>query len=166
MISEKIEKLLNKQIGKEQFAAQYYLSMSAYFEKLDLVGIAGFFREQSKEELAHADKIFDYLCNVDGTVVLQTVDAPPHEFVDPEDVFAKALEHEKEVTQSIFEIYKAADQENDYATKTFLQWFIDEQVDEESEASLNLNKIKMVKDNSSTLYLFDQELGERKTVVE
>jgi len=161
MISKKIEQLLNDQIAKEQYAAHYYLSMSAYFENLDLEGLAHYFRVQSKEELMHADKMFDYLTDVSGVVILQTIPAPPSVFADAEDVFAKALEHEKEVTASIFAIAKVANEENDFATKNFLQWFINEQVEEESSASLYLNKIRMVKDNPSALYLFDQELGQR-----
>lgn len=166
MISKKIEKLINNQIAEEQFAAQYYLSMSAYFESLDLEGIAHHFRVQGREELAHADRFFDYMVQVDGKVILQAVPAPPHDFKDAEDVFARALQNEKNVTKSIFAIAKAADEENDFATKTFLQWFINEQVEEEATASLYLTKIKMVKDDTSALYLFDKELAGRKNDVE
>lgn len=166
MISDKLEKLLNDQIAKEQYAAHYYLSMSAYFESLDLEGIAHYFRVQSKEELMHADKMFDYLVDVEGTVKLQNIPAPPHEFDDIVDVFAKALAHEQEVTESIHAINKAANDENDYATVTFLQYFIDEQVEEEATASMYLSKAKMVKDESSTLYLLDEKLGQRKAEVE
>ncbi|QCX53407.1 ferritin [Elizabethkingia sp. JS20170427COW] len=161
MVSERIEKLINEQIAKEQFAAQYYLAMSAYFETLDLVGLAHYFRIQCKEELMHADKMFDYLNDVGGAVILQAIPAPEQNFTDVEDVFAKALAHEKEVTKSIVTIAKAAAEECDFATSSFLQWFINEQVEEEASASLYLNKIKMVKDNPSAMYLLDQELAQR-----
>ncbi|MDY3316222.1 ferritin [Riemerella anatipestifer] len=161
MISKKIEQLINEQITKEQYAAQYYLSMAAWFHDQDLDGIANYFRVQAKEELMHADKMFDFLNDVGGRVILGQVDAPPYEFKDALDIFERALAHEKEVTKSIFNIYKTANEEGSYATASFLQWFINEQVEEEASASQLVAKIKMVKDNNSALYLFDQELGQR-----
>lgn len=161
MITSKIASLLNEQIAKEQYAAQYYLAMSAWFTSRDLEGIANYFRVQSKEELMHADKMFDYLADVGGEIQILAISQPPNEFIDALDVFEKALEHEKSVTRSIFNIVKAANDEGDFATTSFLQWFINEQVEEESSASLLVSKIKMVRDNPSALYLFDQELGQR-----
>ncbi|MEC5395662.1 ferritin [Bergeyella sp. RCAD1439] len=161
MISKKIAHLINEQISKEQYASQLYLSMSAWFSAKDLEGIANYFRIQSKEELMHADKMFDYLSDVGGDIVIGAIPQPPHEFAGEEEVFQQALEHEKLVTQSIFNIVKAANEEGDFATTSFLQWFVNEQVEEESSASLLVSKIRMVKDNNSALYLFDQELGQR-----
>ncbi len=161
MISEKISSLINEQIAKEQYAAQYYLSMSAWFYAQDLDGIANYFRVQSKEELMHADKMFDFLTDVGANIVIGEIPQPPHVFADALDIFDKALEHEKIVTKSIFNIVKAANDEGDFATTSFLQWFINEQVEEEANASQLLAKIKMVKDNPSALYLFDQELATR-----
>lgn len=161
MISERIANLINDQIAKEQYAAQYYLSMSAWFYSQDLDGIANYFRVQSKEELMHADKMFDYLNDVGAQIVMGAIAQPPSEFTNATEVFEKALEHEKSVTQSIFNIVKAANEEFDYATTSFLQWFINEQVEEEASASQYVSKIKMVCDNPSALYLFDQELGQR-----
>ena len=161
MISEKISSLINEQSAKEQYAAQYYLSMSAWFYAQDLDGIANYFRVQSKEELMHADKMFDFLTDVGANIVIGEIEKPPHDFADALDIFGKALEHEKIVTKSIFDIVKAANEESDFATTSFLQWFINEQVEEEANASQLLAKIKMVKDNPSALYLFDQELATR-----
>ena len=161
MISTKIGELLNEQISKEQYAAQYYLSMSAWFSARDLDGIANYFRVQSKEELMHADKMFDYLNDVSGQIVIGEIAQPPHEFANATDVFEKALEHEKIVTKSIFNILKNANEEGDFATVSFLQWFVNEQVEEEASASQLVTKIKMVSDNPSALYLFDQELAQR-----
>ena len=153
MISKKVSDLINEQIAHEQYAAQYYLAMSAWFQVNDLDGIANYFRVQSKEELTHADKMFDYLANVNAEAIqIKAIPQPPHE---------RALEHEKLVTQCIFNIVKAANEENDYSTVAFLQWFINEQVEEESNASLFLAKMKRVNDNPSALYLFDQELAQR-----
>nr|WP_315032600.1 ferritin [uncultured Chryseobacterium sp.] len=161
MVSEKIAKLINEQIAHEQYAAQYYLSMSAWFSGKDLDGIANYFRVQSKEELMHADKMFDYLNDVGGEIIIGEIAKPPHEFESATDIFEKALAHEKIVTKSIFNIVKNANEEGDFATTSFLQWFINEQVEEEASASQYVTKIKMVCDNPSALYLFDQELSQR-----
>lgn len=161
MVSEKIIDLVNQQISKEQYAAQLYLSMSAWFYAQDLDGIGNYFRVQSKEELMHADKMFDYVNDIGGQIILNEVPKPPHEFSNALEIFEKALEHERLVTKSIFNIVKAANDEGDFATTSFLQWFINEQVEEESSASTLVSKIKMVKDNPSALYLFDQELAQR-----
>lgn len=161
MITKEINQLINEQIAKEQYAAQYYLSMYAWFSGKDLEGIANYFRVQSKEELMHADKMLDYLCDVGGEIIIGEIPQPPKDFDGIQEVFEKALEHEKLVTQSIFNIVKKANEVNDFATTNFLQWFINEQVEEEASASLLVSKIKMVKDNPSALYLFDQELSQR-----
>lgn len=161
MVSEKIITLVNEQITKEQYAAQLYLSMSAWFYAQDLEGIGNYFRVQSKEELMHADKMFDYVNDIGGQIILNEVPKPPHEFNNAQEIFEKALDHERLVTKSIFNIVKAANEEGDFATTSFLQWFINEQVEEESSASTLVSKIKMVKDNPSALYLFDQELAQR-----
>lgn len=161
MISTKIAGLLNEQITNEQFAAQYYLSMSAWFSARDLDGIANYFRVQSKEELMHADKMFDYLNDVGVEIRLGAIDQPPFEFENATTIFEKALAHEKVITKSIFNILKNANDEGDFATVSFLQWFVTEQIEEEASASQLVTKIKMVCDNPSALYLFDQELSQR-----
>lgn len=161
MITKNIGKLINEQITKEQYAANYYLAMSAWFSSKDLDGIANYFRVQSKEELTHADKMYDYLIDVSYQVQVEKVEQPPQDFKDAIDVFERALAHEKLVTKSIFNIMKEANAESDYATINFLQWFVNEQVEEEASASQFLAKIKMVNDNPSALFLFDQELANR-----
>jgi ferritin len=164
MISKKIADLLNDQIINEQFAAQYYLSMSAWFSARDLDGIANYFRIQSKEELMHADKMFDYMNDVGAEIRMGAIEQPPHEFANAIEVFEKALAHERLVTRSIFNILKNANDEGDFATVSFLQWFVTEQVEEEANASQLVTKIKMVSENPSALYLFDQELAQRVLV--
>lgn len=166
MTNEKIVRLLNEQIAKEQFAAQLYLSMSAWFSSKDLDGIANYFRVQAKEELFHADKIFDYLNDIGGEIEMGAIDKPENSFKDAEEIFEKALAHEKLVTQSIFNILKVANEIGDYATVSFLQWFVNEQVEEEANASQLLAKIRMVANDSSALYLFNQELAQRVYVEE
>lgn len=161
MISKEIAALINEQIAQEQYAAQYYLSMSAWFYAQDLDGIANYFRVQSREELMHADKMFDFLNDVGAEIRMGAIAQPPHEFESAIDIFEKALAHEKLVTKSIFNILKNANLEGDFATVSFLQWFVTEQVEEEANASQLVTKIKMVSENQSALYLFDQELSKR-----
>ncbi len=161
MISENIALLLNQQITNEQYAAQYYLAMSAWFYERDLDGIANYFRVQSKEELMHADKMFDYLIDVGAPIRMQAIPEPEADFKSAVDIFEKALAHERLVTRSIFNILKNANDEGDFATVTFLQWFVIEQVEEEASASQLVTKIRMVSENQSALYLFDQELSQR-----
>lgn len=161
MPSKNIQDLINQQITNEQYASQLYLSMAAWFFSKDLDGIANYFRVQSKEELFHANKMFDYLNDIGGAIILGEIAKPPFEFQNAVEIFEKALDHERFVTQSIFKILKAANDEGDFATSTFLQWFVNEQVEEEANASQYVTKIKMVNDNTSALYLFDQELGKR-----
>ena len=166
MISKKVSDLINSQIAKEQYSAQYYLAMAAWFYKQDLDGIANYFRVQAKEELQHGEKMFGYLKDVGGEIVIEALAQPPYDFKDAIDVFERALEHEVYVTKSINSIVKAADEEDDYATKAFLQWFVNEQVEEEANASQYLAKMKRVNDNPSALYLFDQELAQRVLATE
>ena len=161
MVSGKIAQLLNEQITHEQYAAQYYLSMSAWFSGKDLDGIANYFRVQSKEELMHADKIYDFMIDVGADISIGEIKRPPNDFSNATEIFEKALEHEKIVTKSIFNILKNANEEGDFATVSFLQWFVNEQVEEEANASQLVTKIKMVCENPSALYLFDQELSQR-----
>jgi Ferritin-like protein len=110
--------------------------------------------------------MFDYLNDVGSEIIIGQIDQPPHVFADAKDVFEKALEHEKIVTKSIFNILKNANEEGDFATVSFLQWFVNEQVEEEASASQLVTKIKMVCDNPSAMYLFDQELSQRVFVSE
>jgi ferritin len=105
--------------------------------------------------------MFDYLKDVGEQIILGEIAKPPYEFTDAVEIFEKALEHEKIVTKSIFNIVKNANDEGDFATVSFMQWFINEQVEEEANASQLVSKIKMVCENPSALYLFDQELATR-----
>lgn len=161
MISKKMEKLMNEQINKEIFSANLYLSICSYFKEQELDGFANFFRIQSKEELFHADKQFDYLHEVGGSVTMQAVDKPETNFKSIIQAFEITLKHEESVTKSINNLVKNALEEHDYATHTFLQWFITEQVEEEAQMNNLLRKLKMIGDNSSALYLLNAELAQR-----
>lgn len=161
MISKKMEKLLNEQIAKELYSANLYLSMCSYFKEQELDGFANFFRVQSKEELFHADKQFDYVHEVGGKVTLAALAKPETDFKSVIDVFKITLKHEESVTKSINALVKQALEENDYASHTFLQWFITEQVEEEAQVNNLLRKLQMIGDNSSAMYLLNNELLQR-----
>jgi ferritin len=161
MISKKIEKAFNDQIQAELFSAYLYLAMSAYFTAENLEGMAHWMRMQTQEEVLHAMKMYDYLAERDGRPVLQPVDAPPKTWKSPLAVFEAAFKHEQLVTRRINTMADLALAEKDHATHTFLQWFVNEQVEEESVASGIVAKLKMVKDFGGGIYMMDQELAGR-----
>ncbi len=166
MISEKMSQMLNEQYNKEVYSANLYLSMCSYFLDRDLDGFANYFKVQSQEELLHAEKQFDYIHEVDGKITMMAIDAPPVEFDSIEDCFEQTLSHEKLVTKSIYGLVKQALEEGDFATHTFLQWFITEQVEEEASVKALLMKLRMIGDNSSALYLLNDELLKRQLAPE
>jgi ferritin len=161
MISKKIQEALNKQINAEFYSSYFYLSMSAYFETKDLQGFAKWFRLQADEEYAHAMKIFDYVYQIGGEVVLQKIDGPKTEWNSFLEVFKDTFEHEQIVTKSINTLVDLAQNEKDHATVNFLQWFVSEQVEEEATAQQNVKKMEMIGDSKSGLFMIDNELGSR-----
>lgn len=161
MISQKMEQMLNDQYNKEVYSANLYLSMSSYFLDRDLDGFANYFLIQSKEELMHGEKQFNYVHEVDGKITMQAIAAPPAEFDSIMDCFVKTLEHEKYVTRSIYDLVEQALAEKDFATHTFLQWFVTEQVEEEATVKNLIKKLEMIGDNSSALFLLNDELLRR-----
>jgi len=162
MFSKKIEKELNLQINKE-FNAQYiYLAMSAYAETIGLNGIAHWFRLQSEEEYTHAMKIYEYINERGGKVILEEIKKPEQNFKSVKQLFELALEHEEFVTDSINKLVDLATKEKDHATISFLNWFVDEQVEEESSVNNILDKFQYIDENRSGLFLLDRELGNRE----
>jgi len=144
MISKKLEKALNEQINKELYSEYYYLGMAAWFNDKGLDGFANFFKVQVQEERFHAMKMYDYLVNRGGKVELETIQKPPQDFESAEDIFKKAYEHEQFVTKSINDLMDLAIAENDHATRNFLNWFIEEQVEEEASMDELLTKVRMI----------------------
>ncbi len=161
MLSKTIQSALNDQIKHEFFASHLYLAMSAYFETSNLPGFASWMRLQSDEERGHAMKFFDFINDREGSVELQAIDQPPGEFQAPLDVFQQALDHERRVSALIHRIYELALRENDYPTQTFLQWFINEQVEEEKSASQIIEQLKLTGGNSAALLMLDREMAGR-----
>jgi ferritin len=153
---------MNEQIKNELYSAYQYLSMSAYCESVNLPGFAYWMRVQFQEETEHALKLYDFIQDRDGRVLLQAIDQPVNEFGSPLEVFEQALKQEQEVTTQINNLYGLAVDENDYASQAFLQWFVTEQVEEEKNVGDVLETLKMVGNKSEVLFLLDRELGQRE----
>ncbi|MFQ5962645.1 MAG: ferritin, partial [Candidatus Methylomirabilales bacterium] len=162
MLSRKVQDAINEQIKHEFFSSYLYLSMSAHLESVHLSGFARWMRLQSQEEMSHAMKLFDFVQEREGRVVLQAIDQPPAKFKSPLDVFQQALEHERKVTAMIHKLYDLAGKENDYATQVMLQWFIQEQVEEEKAAGDIVEQLKMIGDEVTPLLMLDRQLGARE----
>jgi ferritin len=162
LLGKAIEEAMNEQIKNEFFAAYQYLSMAAYCEAENLPGFAQWMRAQSREEAEHAMKFYDFILERNGRVALRALDRPLVEFGSPLEVFAQALEHERRVTAMINDLYALAVSENDYASQTFLQWFVTEQVEEEKNTGDVVETLKMVGEKSEALFLLDRELGQRR----
>jgi ferritin len=161
MLSQKLQDAINEQIRDELYSAYLYLSMAAYSETANLPGFAHWMRLQSQEEISHAIKFFDYVNERGGRVVLHAIDQPPTEFESPLSIFEMTLEHEQKVTGLIHKLYELALDEKDYPTQVMLQWFIEEQVEEEDSASQILETLKRIGDKGHALVMFDQALGQR-----
>ena len=163
MLSPAIQEALNKQINHEFYSSYFYLSVSAYFESLNLQGFSHWMRLQSQEEREHGMRLLDHLYDRHGQATFAAIAQPPVEFQSPAEAFQLALQHEDHVTQTINQFYELAMQEKDYAIQVELQWFISEQVEEEKQARQILDQLKMIGDQGTALYLLDKELGERES---
>lgn len=161
MISRKMQDALNDQVNAELYSAYLYLSMAAYFESINLPGFANWMRVQTQEELMHAMKIYDYVHQRGGTVKLKPIDGPPAEWKSPLAVFEAAYKHEQKVTGLINKLVNLAIEDKDHAANTFLQWFINEQVEEEKSANEIVQKLKLLADAPGGLYMLDNQMGQR-----
>ena len=161
MIKEKIQDALNEQINAELYSSYLYLSMSAYFESINLKGCANWMRVQTQEELVHAMKFYDYLIERGGKVVLSSIESPPTEWPSPLAIFEQAYQHEQKVTGLINGLVDLAIAEKDHATNNFLQWFVSEQVEEEASADEVVQKIKLMGDAHGVIFMLDRELAQR-----
>lgn len=159
MLNEKLLVALNEQMKKEFYSSFLYLSMAGYFEEMGLSGFAKWMRAQEQEERGHGLKIFDYIVQRNGRVVIKEIDAPPTEWDNPTQAFRETLAHEKEVTAKINHLMDMAITEKDYATVSFLKWFIDEQVEEEFSVQEILDKLKLAADSPGGLFILDKDLG-------
>ena len=162
MLSKKIENALNEQMKYEYYSSYLYLAMSAYCDSQNMPGFASWMRKQSGEEMAHALKLYDFILNRDGNIKLKSIPEPPQKYTSLEKIFKQVYEHEIHVTGLINKLYELALKENDHATSVELQWFIQEQVEEERSSKDIWEKLKLVGTNSSALLILDRDLSERQ----
>lgn len=161
MIKEKIQDAINQQINKEFYSAYLYLSMSAYADSIGLKGFAQWLMVQYQEEMDHAMRFFKYLQDRGGKIALESIRKPKIEWDSILEVFKDGLEHEQCVTKSINELMDLAMSKKDYATVNMLQWFVNEQVEEEASFSEVLDKLKLIDGDKKALLLLDKDLGQR-----
>jgi len=157
-------KALNEQINKELFSAYLYLSMSAYAESIGLKGFAQWLKVQYQEELDHAMKFYTYVIERGGKVELESIDKPKNEWSSILEVFEDGYEHEQFISESINNLMDLAVSEKDYATMNMLQWFINEQVEEESSFLEIVDKLKLLDGDKRGLFMLDKDLGQRTYV--
>lgn len=159
--NKKVEEILNKQVNAEFWSAFMYLSMASWFESKGLKGFANWMRVQFQEETAHALKIHNYIITRGGEAKLEKLDAVPVEWKNIMEVFEETYKHECKVTDMIHKCYNVAADERDHASTNMLQWFIDEQVEEEQNVTAIIDQLKLIGDNGQAIYLLDKELATR-----
>lgn len=164
MISEKLEKAFNDQINKEFYSEYLYLSMQAYFERLNLKGFVNWMSVQVQEEHAHAMGMFNYVHERGGKVQLEAIDKPQVDWNSPLHVFEEVLKHEEFVTSRINALMDVAEEVKDRAALSFLDWYLKEQVEEESNVGGVLATLKLIKDDAKALLMLDKELAARTFV--
>lgn len=164
MITEKLLNGFNEQLKYEFEAANIYLAMAAYFKAEDLEGFANFFIVQAEEERFHAMKFFNFIDEIGERIIVSGYDDPSNSYDSIEDVFTSALKHEQKVTSQINNLMSLALEEKHYAAVNFLNWFIDEQVEEEALFSGLIAKIKRVVNSPEGIHMLDNELAQRTFV--
>ena len=162
MINKKVQDSLNEQINVELYSAYLYLSMSACMSSLNFPGFTNWMRVQANEEMGHAMKIYDHVNGRNGRVILKQIEAPKAEWASPLEAFEAAYGHEKTVTGLINNLVDLASSEKDHATGIFLNWFVEEQVEEENSTNEVVQKLKIIKDSPAALIILDRELAGRK----
>lgn len=162
MISKKMEEAINRQINEEMYSAYLYLSMAAYFAELNLMGFHHWLFVQYHEELEHAEKFYKYLIERGGKVSLLAIKEPDRTWKSPKEAFEAVLKHEQHITGKINELVDLAEAEKDRATFAMLQWFVNEQVEEEAHAQEIVAKLEMIGDHKQGLLMLDHELAQRK----
>jgi len=162
MIKPEIQDAFNKQINAEMYSSYIYLSMAAWFENENLTGMASWMKTQSREEWGHAMKFFEHLHERGGRATLAAIKAPPAQWDSPTVVFEEVAKHEQQITGLINQLVDLAQNAKDHASVNFLQWFVNEQVEEEATAADILHKLKMINKSTNGLFFLDRALGERK----
>ncbi|WP_048147773.1 ferritin [Palaeococcus ferrophilus] len=161
MLSEKMLRALNEQLDRELYSAYLYFAMAAYFDDLNLEGFANWMKAQAEEELGHALRFYNYIYDRNGRVELGEIPKPPKEWENPTAAFEAAYEHEQFISRSIHELATLAEEEKDYPTRAFLEWFINEQVEEEANVKKILDQLKLARDSPQMVFMLDRELKVR-----
>lgn len=160
-MKKKMEKALNNQVNAELYSSYLYLAMESYFQSISLSGCAKWMRGQVQEEMFHGIKIYDYVHERGGRVQFEAIAKPETQWESPLAAFEHILAHEGKVTQLINDLIDVALDVRDHAAKAFLDWFIMEQVEEEATVGEIVNRLRLIGDDSSGLFLLDSELGKR-----
>lgn len=159
MLKEKVEKALNDQIELEAYSSQLYLAMASWAEKNGFNGTADFLYVHADEERLHMLKLFHYINDRDGHAIVPALDKPPYNFDSIKAVFEEVLKHEKMISERINDLVATCVSEGDFTTQNFLQWYVTEQIEEESLAKTNLDKLILLGDANANMYLFDQDMA-------
>ena len=165
MLNQKIQDTINGQVNAELYSAYLYYSMAAYFESISLKGFSHWMRVQALEEMTHVQKLFSYVHDRGGKVLMKPIEAPPTEWTSPLAAFEATYAHEVKVTALINELMDLALAESDHASCNFLQWFVAEQVEEESSVDEIVQKLVLVDKTEGGLFLLDQEMDKRMFVL-
>jgi ferritin len=161
MLSQKMLEELNRQMNYELYSAYLYTAMEVFCQEKALDGFANFFKVQTEEEMAHARIFFNFIGRKNGKITLHPIEKPENDFINILDMFKKALAHENFVTSRINKLMDIALEEKDHATKSFLQWFVDEQVEEEESFQNIVDKLELIGDNVHALLMLNSELAQR-----
>ncbi len=164
MIDKKIEDAINEQINWELYSSYLYMSMASYCESINLKGFSSWMRTQAMEELTHVKRFYDFLTARGGRVILSDIKAPPSEWDNAHAVFDETLAHEQHVTKRINDLMNLAHDLRDHASIGVLQWFVDEQVEEEESVDEVLQSLKLNENNPGGLFIIDKELAQRTFV--
>ena len=161
MLDKNIEDAFNDQLNFEIFSANIYMSMAAQFDSMNLKGFANWMKIQYQEEMLHMTKFYDFINERGGQVVISGMEAPPRAWDSPLAAFEQALGHEQIVSGRINELMSLAMEKKDHASVNFLQWFVGEQVEEESSADAVIQQLKLAGDSAGAMFMLDRELGAR-----
>ncbi|MCQ3817520.1 ferritin [Staphylococcus xylosus] len=161
MLNEDLLNALNEQMNHEFYAAHAYMAMAAFCDDNSYEGFANFYIQQAKEERFHGKKIYDYINDRGGHALFSSILAPKTEFSSILETFKDGLAQEQEVTRRFYNLSDLATKDKDYATISFLNWFLDEQVEEEAMFETHIDYLNRIGDDSNTLYLYEKELAAR-----
>lgn len=156
MLSEKMLNILNEQVSKEAYASHLYLAMASWADVQGLEGISSWFYAQAEEEREHMLKFIHYINERGGHAIVPVIEQPPKEFEGVKELFDASLEHEQMVTAAINDIVSLALEEKDYTTNNWIQWFVDEQLEEETSVQAIIDKLNILGDHN--LYIFDRDI--------